>query len=295
MKPRLVFLAAVAAAALVASAQAQPAPAPAAPPAPILIKPVKSGVYMVTGAGGNVTVRTAEDGLIVVDGKNAGQANFDALMAQIRTVTDKPVRYVFNTHYHADHTGNNQRYINAGAAVIGHEGMKPLLAAYTPPAGAEKPAQPTVTYQSRYTVTLKGARAEGRHFGPAHTGGDTVVYFPDVKVVSLGDELTATGPNPDYNGGASLAGWIHSLDETLKLDFDAAIPGHGDNPMTKAQVKAFRDNLETLLTRARAQVKAGTPKDQLIAKLDLPSLGWTLPGPWALPGRLDGLYAEASK
>ncbi len=168
---------------------------PTAAPAPITIKPVKPGVYMVTGAGGNTTVRVGTDSLIVVDTKLYGQKNFDDLMAQIRTVSLKPVKYVFITHVHADHTGNIAFFEAAGASVIADEHLPALLAAMQPPANATnwvRPAAPNATYKGKVEVSIPGASAIGLHFAPAHTGGDTIVFFPDVKVVSMGDELTSS-------------------------------------------------------------------------------------------------------
>lgn len=283
---------------LCGGAQAALAQAPAAAPpvAPLVIKPVKPGLFMVVGNGGNVSVRVTPDGVILVDSKNAGQAIYDDLVGKIAGVSDKPVKWLIDTHYHFDHTGNNGRFLAAGAKVVAQKGLPGEFAKFTPPASnpdAKAPANPDVTYDTAYAVTLGGKTAKLMHYAPAHTGSDTIVYFPDLKVVATGDELNAINPNFDYNGGASIGGWINSLDQVLKLDWDLAIPGHGDTPMTREQVAAFKAKLATLLARAREQVKAGTPKDQLVAKLKLDDL-WTFPANfWAGPGRLDGLYAEA--
>src|SRR6185295_6818600 len=96
-----------------------------------------------------------------------------------------------------------------------------LLAAMQPPANATnwvRPATPSTTYKGKVEVSVPGAKAIGLHFAPAHTGGDTIVFFPDVKVVSMGDELTDRPPNVDYANGGSLKGWITSFDQVLKLD-----------------------------------------------------------------------------
>jgi glyoxylase-like metal-dependent hydrolase (beta-lactamase superfamily II) len=265
------------------------------PPAPQAIKEVKPGLYMVTGGGGNVAVRVTSQGLIVVDGKNPGQAFYDDLMGQIRTVSQEPVKYLIDTHHHPDHSGNNGRFLAAGAKVVAQKNLPAELAKFVPPPNnptLTAPARPDVTYDTRYAITLGGKTVRLMHFAPAHTDADTIVYFPDLKVVAAGDELNAVNPNFDYAGGASIGGWIRSLDETLKLDWDKAIPGHGPDPFTRAQVTAFRDKLQTLLDRARAQVKAGTPRDKLVASLKLDDL-WTFPPGFWNPVRTDGLYAEA--
>jgi glyoxylase-like metal-dependent hydrolase (beta-lactamase superfamily II) len=265
--------------------------AQAAPPA---IKQVKPGLYMVTGLGGNSTVRVTNEGIILVDTKNLGQANYDALMQQIRTVSQAPVRYVFITHHHQDHSGNIGPAQAAGAEVIVHEGLNKALETYKAAQGT--PERSKVSYATTRTVKVGTASAEARFFGPAHTSGDTWVYFPDVRAIATGDSFVATAPNADYPFGGSVVEWVKALDQVLKLDFDTAIPGHGNDPLTKADVQKFRDNLNAIVTRGRELVKKGTPKDQLMANLKTDDLGWTLNAQqWNQPARLDPFYAELSK
>jgi glyoxylase-like metal-dependent hydrolase (beta-lactamase superfamily II) len=264
------------------------------PQAPPAIKQVKPGVYMVTGAGGNSTVRVTNDGIILVDTKNLGDANYTALMEQVKTVSSAPVRYVFITHHHQDHSGNIGKFVEGGAQVIVQENLNKNLVTYNPPQG--KPAQANVTYTTDRTVKVGNASAEAHYFGRGHTNGDTFVYFPDVKVVATGDMFVATAPNADFPFGGSAVEWVTSLDKLLKLDFDTAIPGHGNDPMTKADVQAFRDKLNTVVTRAKDLVKNGTPKDQLLAQLKTDDIGWNLNTPqWTPAARLDPFYDELQK
>lgn len=280
-----------------APALAQAPPPPARPP--LVIKPVKPGLFMIVGAGGNTAVRVTDAGAVVVDSKNPGQAIYDELMADVAEVSGgQAVKYLVVTHHHGDHAGNTGRFLAAGAKVVGQRAMPAEFAKFTAPVnnpGATAPVSPDITYDRTYEIELGGKTVRLLHFTPAHTDDDTIVYFPDLKVVAAGDELNAIVPNFDYLGGASIAGWLTSLDQVLKLDWDEAIPGHGDKPMTRAEVMAFRGKLSTLLERARAAVKAGTPKDRLVAAIRLDELWVLAPNYWAGPGRLDGLYAEASK
>jgi cyclase len=238
------------------------------------IQMVKPGLYVVPGGGSNSIVRVTPDGVILVDTKLPGAANYDALVAQIKTVTPLPVKTVIVTHHHADHTGNNDRFIAAGAEVVGHAVLASSLDSYQ---FDPKPAKPTSTYDGRERVVrLGGVEVRVLHLGRAHTGGDSVVFFPDVKVVATSDAVTTgtTGPLADYAGGGSFVGFASVLDAMLKLDFDAAIPGAGPL-LTKADVQTFRTKIGTVLERSAALVKAGVAPNQLLMQLKTDDLGWS--------------------
>jgi glyoxylase-like metal-dependent hydrolase (beta-lactamase superfamily II) len=237
------------------------------------IQMVKPGLYVVPGGGSNSIVRVTTEGVILVDTKMPGAANYDALVAQIKTVTPLPVKTVVVTHHHADHTGNNDRFIAAGAEVLGHAVLASSLDTYQ---FDPKPAKPTTTYDGRERVVrLGGAEVRVLHLGRAHTGGDSVVYFPDLRVIATSDAVTtgATGPLADYAGGGSFAGFAGVLDAMLKLDFDTAIPGAGPL-LTKADVQAFRTKIGTVLGRASALVKSGVPANELLKQMKTDDLGW---------------------
>lgn len=277
-------------AAILAVAQAQPARGgkkggrqPVQP-----IEQVKPGLYMVAGAGANSEVRVTNAGVILVDGKLPGETNYDDLMAQIKSVTNQPVKYLIVTHHHQDHTGNNDKFLAAGVQVIGHENLKKNLETYQ---AKPLPASPNETYSGReHTVRLGGAEVRLYHFGRAHTSGDSVVYFPDLKVVAVSDVVTeGNGPLADYAGGGSFVEWQKVLDDILKLDFDTAIPGNG-KPMTKADVEAYKTKIDLFVSRARALVKQGVPKEQLMAKIQTDDLGWMPRVP-----NVDAFYADLEK
>ena len=249
------------------------------------IQMVKPGLYVVPGGGSNSIVRVTSEGVILVDTKMPGAANYDGLLAQIRSVTPLPVKVVIVTHHHADHTGNNDRFIAGGAEVIGHARLASSLDTYQ---FDPRPAKPTVTYDTERVVRLGGVEARVLHLGRAHTGGDSVVYCPDVKVVATSDAVTTGtgGPLVDYAGGGSAVGWTPVLDAMLKLDFDAAIPGAGP-VLTKADVQAFRGKFSTVVDRAAALVRAGVSTDQLLMQIRTDDIGWTPRIP-----QVDALVAE---
>jgi cyclase len=252
------------------------------------IQPVKPGLYMVTGAGANSLVRLTNDGVILVDGKLPGDQNYSGLIDQIKTVTEKPVKFVIVTHHHADHTGNNAKFLEAGAQVVGHANLAKNLETYQSPNFNAHAAMPSITYDKEYVVRLGGVTVEVKHFGRSHTSGDSVVYFPDLKVVALSDALTTGGQGPliDYAGGGSALEWKQVFQEILKLDFDAAIPGNGP-VLTKADVQAYATKFNTVIDRATELVRRGVSKDQLLMQLKTDDIGWTPRIP-----SIDGLYAE---
>ncbi len=252
------------------------------------IQPVKPGLYVVAGAGANSLVRVTPDGVILVDTKLAGEQNYNALVEQIRSVTDKPVKFVIVTHHHADHTGNVDRFLAAGAQVLGHENLKKNIETYN---NNPKPSPPSLTYPGQsYRTTLGGVAVEALHFGRSHTSGDSIVYFRDLKVVALSDAVTTGGQGPliDYAGGGSALEWKRVFEELLKLDFDASIPGNGP-VLTKADVQAFAAKFNTVVDRLTELVRKGVPKDQLLMQLKTDDIGWVPRIP-----SIDGLVAELS-
>lgn len=258
------------------------------------IVPIKAGLYMVTGAGANTMVRVTDEGILVVDTKQIGEANYDNLMAQIRTVSDKPVKFVVIGDVHQDKSGNTTQFVNAGAKVIGHVNEKKGLETYTNPAG--KPGAPNVTYDKDYSIKLSGKEvARVYHFGAASTGGDSITYFPDLKVVTMGDVFQA-GMNCDYAQGGSMVEWPKTLADVLKLDFDTVIPNRGD-PATRADLQAAQRRVARIAASAIDLIKKGTPKDQIVDKINAVDPGLMVDRFLAInaPARLDAFYAEFIK
>ena len=285
MIPKIAIL--VGALAILAAAQPQRKGGGGQPVQPA--QQVKPGLYMIAGAGANSEVRVTNDGLIVVDGKLPGEKNYDDLMAQIKSISNQPVKYLIVTHHHADHTGNNDRFLAAGVQVMGHENLKKNAETYN---NNPKPAPPDQTYSgAEHAVQLGGVTVELYHFGRAHTSGDSVVYFPDLKTVVVSDVVTtgATGPLADYGGGGSFVEWSKVLDSILKLDFDSCIPGNG-GVLTKADVQAYKTKIDTFVSRAKEAVAKGVPKDQLMSSIQTDDLGWMPRVP-----NIDLFYAELQK
>ena len=251
------------------------------------IRLLKPNLYMITGGGANTLIRVTPEGLIVVDTKNPGDENYNRVMEEIKSVSDLPVKYVLNTHHHPDHVGTNQKFIDAGATVIALEALKTDMA--NDPRTKDIPGRPTQTFAKDYVLKFGGAEVDAHFYGPGHTGDDTMVYFPDLKVVMVSDQMTDTNPIVDFANGGSAADWNKSLDGVLKLDFEMAIPGRGE-PKTRAEVEAFRTKFATLLTRASDAIKAGATKETLAMQVKTDDLGWTLNA-----GFYGSLYDELTK
>jgi cyclase len=244
---------------------------------------VKTGLYLISGGGGNSLLRLSANGLIIVDGKLPG--NYEALSKRVTKISKQPVRVLIVSNYQASHTGTNAEFLEAGAVIMAQENVKQNLANYNPSSG--KIASPTKTYDREYTLRLGGVEAQLLHFGNARTSGDTVVYFPNLKVIAVGDLFSST-PIPDFSAGGSLVGWGLVLAQILKLDFDVVVPSTGPT-VTRSDLEAFKSKIDTLVSRASGLVKKGVTKDQLMAQLKTDDLGWQLS---FTPDQLDSFYAE---
>ena len=253
-------------------------PAPAGPPvgpdwSKLEVKTFDLGnrTYMLEGFGGNVTIAAGDDGVIMVDGQFAQM--HEKLKAAIAAVTQQPVRFLVNTHYHRDHVGGNAPFSKDGAVVVAHENVRKRLAEgtmmavpevkYTP---APEEALPSLTHKDGMTLQVKGRSAQLKHLN-AHTDGDTFVFFADANVISTGDTV-AMGryPNIDFANGGSLKGMITAVDAYLALANDGTriVPGHG--PLaTKAQLAEFRAMLSTVRDRILALIKEGKSEADILA------------------------------
>jgi cyclase len=231
---------------------------------------------------GNTTVLVTNQGLILVD--NKFEIDFDNLMAQVRKISNQPIRYVINTHYHADHSGGNPKMQAQNAQVVASERARRKMVE------VNQPGTPNVTLENNIRLFLGGKRVEVYHFGRAHTDGDVVAYFPDHRVVAMGDMFTVgTGLPPlvDYPGGGSTREWPRSLDGALALDFDTAIPGHG-KPTTKDELRKYRDNLTTLGRRVHDMLAKNAARAEVEKELRS-RFGFE---DFHIQASLDGLLAE---
>ena len=201
---------------------------------------VSGNIYMLEGAGGNIAASVGEDGIVIVDDEFAPLA--DKIQAALKNlgITDKPVRFVINTHYHGDHTGGNVPFNNAGSTIIAQDNVrKRLESGGTAGNGgaikmenkpAEKAALPIITFEHDVTVHLNGEDIRALHFPAGHTDGDSIIFFPKNNVVHMGDDFVRYGfPFIDVSAGGSIQGMIAANEKAVaQLPADVkVIPGHG--------------------------------------------------------------------
>jgi glyoxylase-like metal-dependent hydrolase (beta-lactamase superfamily II) len=249
----------------------------------VTVVPVKTGLFVITGGGCNSVLRLSANGSILVDGKLPG--NYEVLLKRANRIADMPVRALILTDNNDSHIGNNAKFVQAGTRIVAQENAKERLPAYTLSDGTTAP--PIITYDREYDLRLGGIEAELRHFGNARTSGDTVVYFPNLKIVAVGD-LLAAAPNPDFSAGGSMTGWGPVLAQILKLDFDVVVPSTGP-VATRADLEAFKSKMDTLVSRATTLVGRGVAKKDLMAQLKTDDLGIRLS---FSDDQIDHFYAE---
>ena len=262
-------------------------------PGPLRIERVKTDLYMVSGEGGNVAVYVTSEGVILVD--DMFDRNHADILAQVKSVTDKPLKYVLNTHQHDDHAGGNDKMLPM-AEVIAHRNVRANLAAKRQPYYEDTPGTPIglprITFSDETSVFLGGKEVRAKYFGRGHTNGDAIIYFSDLKVIHTGDlflgrragrggastpaRLAGVNIFVDYAQGGSFFDWSKTLDGTLQLDFDTVIPGHGA-VSTKDDVVKFKADLETMRNRLVGLVTQGKSKDDIVKTLE-DDYGWRATG-----------------
>jgi cyclase len=206
----------------------------------IKVTKVSGNIYMLEGQGGNIAASVGEDGIVIVDDEFAPLAEKIQSALKDLKITDKPVRFVINTHYHGDHTGGNPPFANSGSTVIAQDNVrKRLLSGGMAGNGgsvkmevkpAEKAALPIITFEHDVTVHLNGEDIRALHFPAGHTDGDAIIFFPKNNVVHMGDDFVRYGfPFIDVASGGSVQGMTDGLEKAIaQLPADVkVIPGHG--------------------------------------------------------------------
>jgi cyclase len=253
---------------------------------PLGIEKVADDLHVIIGNGGNVGVLVTDEGVVLVDAKF--EPDYDGIVAQVKKVTDKPIKYVINTHHHSDHAGGNTRFIEV-AEIISHKNARANIEGNKQPSPGQTMRPARIVFTDETSVFLGGKEVRARYFGRGHTNGDVIVYFPAQRVVHLGDLMAGTTPLIDYAGGGSIVEWSKTIDAAMAaLDIDRVIPGHG-TVTDRAGLQTYRDNVVKLRGEMATLIRQGKSQEEVRAFLATQYPGsYTNPNSlnnqWSLPG-----------
>jgi len=236
---------------------------------PLKLQEVRPDLHMIVGPGGNIGALVTDEGVLLVDDKF--DRHVPQILAKVKSLTDKPVRYVLNTHHHGDHTGGNAK-LSEQATIIAHENARANMR------GVESASLPAVTFSEQTSVFLGGREVQAIHFGSGHTNGDSIIVFPQHRVIHTGDLFVRGAPYIDYGSGGSAIEWDPTLDSVMQLEFDTIIPGHG--PLAKREdLVLWKENYESVRQRVRELSRKGVSVDEAAEQLKLDDLeGWSMSG-----------------
>ena len=230
------------------------------------------GLAMLQGAGGNIGVSTGKDGVFLIDDQYAPLT--EKILVAIRALSKEDVRFVLNTHWHGDHTGGNENLGQAGALIFAHQRVRARVSTeqYRAITDQKIPASPeigwpVVTFEDGVTLHLNGQTIEAIHVEPAHTDGDSIVYFHEADLLHMGDTYFAgVYPFIDTSSGGEIDGMIAAADRGLAIAGPETriIPGHG--PLSnRAELEATRNMLASIRDRVLKLIENGQTRDQVIA------------------------------
>jgi cyclase len=232
---------------------------------PLTMEKVSANLWVVVGNGGNVAVMPTSEGVVVVDDKFAADA--PDIVAKVKTVSDKPIKYVLNTHQHGDHTGGNDAMLTGGAEIIIHKQARANMVT------GKMPGIPRLAFSDEQQLVVGGKEVIAKYVGRGHTNGDAVILFPSERVLHTGDLFVASGaPFCDTNNGGSIKEWEATIQKALQLDFDTVIPGHGA-VMKKSDLVKWAQTLGTLRTRIKTACSGGA--DTAGTRMDWSGLNMT--------------------
>lgn len=237
-----------------------------------------NGIYMLEGFGGNIGVSVGEDGVFLIDDQYAPLT--PKLIAAINKLSDRPVRFVINTHWHSDHTGGNENLGKMGALIVSHDNARALLAlermdeALKQKVAPPPESLPVITFDNTVTFHLNGQNIHVFHIDPAHTDGDVVVHFREADVIHTGDAyFNGFYPYIDVEHGGSIDGMIAFYDQLIALSGPNTkiIPGHG--PLAdRHDVRRYQTMLKTVRERVAEAIAQDRSVEDLIAAEPLADL-----------------------
>lgn len=228
-------------------------------------------IYALFARGGNIGVSVGDDGVFLIDDQYAPLT--PKILAAIGKISDRPVRYLINTHYHGDHTGGNENLGRSGTLIVAHDKLRARLkerpversGGWTE--GGERYGLPVITFNDQLSFHLNGDEARATFVADAHTDGDAFIQFKGANVIHMGD-LMFNGMYPyiDVDAGGNVDGVLAGYDQVLALadDQTRVIPGHG--PMaTKLELTSNRAMIQTVRDRVAALVADGKSLEEVLA------------------------------
>jgi len=239
----------------------------------VVIKTTKitNSVYMLEGAGGNIGVLIGEEGIILVDDQFGPLS--EKIKNALKAISDKPVKFVINTHYHGDHAGGNVNFGNDGAIIVSHENTRKRLSAdqflatfKTEQKATPYEGLPKITFTESVTLNLNGETVQIFHVKNAHTDGDAIIYFKNANVIHGGDVFVRYGlPFIDQENGGNIDGMILGSEKILTTanDQTVIIPGHGQLAKKK-DVLEYKNMLQTVRARVADGIKKGKSFDAIV-------------------------------
>lgn len=251
----------------------------------VIPRHVQGGYYYLQGAGGNIGLSVGDDGIVMIDDQFAPLT--DKILAAIESISDGEFRFLINTHVHGDHTGGNENLGKMGIQILARDKVRVRLLEQL----ADKAALPVVTFQDRITVHLNGEDAQVIPVPPAHTDGDSIIYFTGSDVIHAGDIFRTVGYHyMDLENGGSLQGSLDALAILIGMSGPDTliVPGHG-KVSTREDVIEFRDIILDTSNQVRAMINQGMNYEQIAAAN--PTAAYD--AKWGDPERfLQGVYKE---
>jgi cyclase len=218
-------------------------------------------IYMLIGQGGNIGVCTGEDAVFIIDGQFARLT--PKILDAVKAISDKPIHYLINTHFHGDHVGSNENLSKLGVKIIAHDNVYKRLNETTPK--TPKGALPVISFNDKLQLHINREDVLVFHVENAHTDGDALLYFTQSNILHTGDTFFSERfPYIDLNSGGSVDGYIEAVKKTLILiDEDTKIiPGHGVQS-NKEKYQFFLSMMEDLRTQVLAEIKLGKTEEEV--------------------------------
>lgn len=266
----------------------------------IISTKITNNIYMLEGQGGNIGMFIGKDGVFMIDDQFAPLTS--KILSAIKKITNKPVRYLVNTHWHGDHTGGNANMQKEGAVIVSHENVRKRMSVDQivrgrKKAASQKEALPVITFTKDMMFFLNGEDILVTHIHNAHTDGDALVYFTNSNVLHVGDAYFQKGfPYIDVDSGGSIDGYIQGIEKMIALSDDKTviIPGHG-RLSNKKELKVYLKMLKSLRVSIKLTIKEGKTLEQVKLDSDITKpfkkLSW-----WITEGKIkEAIYRSLKK